>query len=91
MYYYLGHEKREYTNKDGKQVVGYNLFLAKDDHGVVGIRPMMRFDVSRKSLGFLYLSEQVFKDLGIASLTPSCKVDLLFNEYGNIKKITKAS
>lgn len=88
MYYYLGYEKREYKNKEGKDVCGYNVFLAKKCEGsAVGFRPMMRFDTSRKSLGYIFMTPDKFNRLRLDSIKPFSPVKLTFNEYGGVESI----
>lgn len=89
MFYYLGYEKREYKNKEGKDVLGYNLFIAKKcEEPSVGFRPLMRFDSSRKSLGFIYLTPDKFSKLHLDAIKPFSPVKVTFNEFGSVETVS---
>ena len=89
-YVFMGFEKREYTNKDGKNIIGYNVFYAYTGENHVGFKPAMRFDQVRKSLGYCYLNELQFERLGFAGIAPLSKVYMTFNQFGGIETIRSA-
>lgn len=86
-YIYLGYEKREYVNRHSEKVVGYNIFYAYNDNGFTGFKPSMRFDATRKSLGYPYLNEGQFERLGLSSISPLSTVDITFNQFGGIESL----
>lgn len=89
-YLYLGFEKKSYTNRNGDVVVGYNFFYAYTGEGFTGFKPAMRFDSSRKSLGYCYLSEKAFNSLGLSSIPVNSKVFLSFNQFGGVETVRLA-
>lgn len=89
-YVFLGYEKREYTNKDNKQVIGYNVFYCFTADGHTGYKPAMRFDSNRKSLQYQYVTQAQFERIGFANISPLSKVYITFNMYGSIEAIRAA-
>ena len=86
-YIYLGYEKKEYVNKEGKTIVGYNLFYAYTGDNHIGYKPAMRYNGVRKSLGYCYLSEFQFDKLACSQLTPLSKVYMTWNQFGGVENI----
>lgn len=89
-YVFLGYEKREYDNRNGNHVVGYNIFYAYTGDNHIGFKPSMKFDNVRKSLGYCYVSQGQFERIGFSSLAPLSKVYITFNQFGGIEAVRSA-
>lgn len=88
-YVFLGYEKKEYDNKEGRHVIGYNCYFAFTGN-FNGFKPMLKFDRDRQSLSYIYLTEAGFERLGVATLSPLAKIYLTFNQYGSIEAVRQA-
>ena len=73
MYEIIGIEHRQYTNKAGRQVSGYNLYAAWEQKNVNG-RACMRE----------WVSDDVMETSGV---TIGDKADILYNRYGRVEAI----
>lgn len=73
MYEVIGLEHRQYTNKQGRQVSGYNIFVTFEKKGMDGIACFAD-----------WCSDAAVKDSGVCV---GDKVNLLYNRYGKIDTI----
>lgn len=73
MYEVIGLEHRQYTNKQGRQVSGYNLYVTFEKKNVDGMACFQE-----------WCSDSVVKDSGV---DVGDKVDLLYNRYGKVESI----
>lgn len=73
MYEVIGIAHRQYTNKQGKAVSGYNLYVTYEDRSTNGLACMRE-----------WISDPVMEDSGISI---GDKVNLLYNRYGRVESI----
>lgn len=73
MYEVIGIERRQYTNKEGRQVSGYKLYLSYDKKGTDG-----------KACFEQWSPDGPVKDSGV-DLGDS--IDMSFNRYGKLESI----
>lgn len=71
----IGIQKIDFTNSDGQQIVGINIFAGYDDENVVG-KKVEKF--------FVKESVDIPKDL-----KPNDRVNILFNSKGKVEGIVK--
>lgn len=74
MYKVIGIQHRKYTNKSGKEVEGYNLFLTYEDKAVNGLgalREWVNPDIMEESM-----------------LNVGDECELMYNRWGRIERIS---
>lgn len=73
MYEVIGIQHRKYTNKQGREVEGYNLFVTYEEKEVNGLACMRE-----------WVATDVMEDSGVSV---GNSVDLNYNRYGRICSI----
>lgn len=73
MYNVIGLEHRQYTNKQGRQVSGYNLYVTYDKDNMDGIACFSE-----------WCSDALIQDSGIAV---GDNVELLYNRFGRVESV----
>lgn len=73
MYNVIGLEHRQYTNKQGRQVSGYNLYVTYDKDKMDGIACLSE-----------WCSDALIQDSGIAV---GDNVELLYNRFGRVESV----
>lgn len=73
MYEVIGLEHRQYTNKQGRQVSGYNIYVTFEKKNMDGIACFQD-----------WCSDAAVKESGVCV---GDKVDLLYNRYGKIESV----
>lgn len=73
MYEVIGIQHRKYTNKQGREVEGYNLFVTYEEKEVNGLACMRE-----------WVATDVMEDSGVSV---GDSVDLNYNRYGRICSI----
>lgn len=73
MYEVIGIQHRKYTNKQGREVEGYNLFVTYEEKEVNGLACMRE-----------WVAPDVMEDSGVSV---GDSVDLNYNRYGRICSI----
>ena len=73
MYEVIGIEHRQYTNKQGRLVSGYNLYFTFSKRNMDGVACQSE-----------WCRDDVVQDSGVAV---GDKVDLLYNRYGKVESI----
>ena len=73
MYEVIGIEHRQYTNKQGRFVSGYNLYFTFPKRNMDGVATHSE-----------WCRDDVVQDSGVAV---GDKVDLLYNRYGKVESI----
>ena len=76
MYEVIGIQHRKYTNKQGREVEGYNLFATYEEKGVDGLACVRE-----------WVSVDVMEDSGVSV---GDSVELGYNRYGRIERIRPA-
>ena len=76
MYEVIGIQHRKYTNKQGREVEGYNLFATREEEGVDGLACVRE-----------WVSVDVMEESGVSV---GDSVELSYNRYGRIERIRPA-
>lgn len=77
MYKVIGIQHRKYTNKSGKEVEGYNLFLTYEDKAVNGLGALRE-----------WVNPETMED-SMVNVGDDC--ELMYNRWGRIERISVIS
>lgn len=89
----LGYSKKEYTNKDGVLVSGFELYFAKsiEEQDGRGYRPALRFNRKSNKFENWFISSKTFDSLkGLPSLVGKAVNVYTDPDFGNLASITQA-
>lgn len=76
MYKVIGIQHRKYTNKSGKEVEGYNLFLTYEDEAVNGLGALRE-----------WVNPETMEE-SMVNVGDEC--ELMYNRWGRIERISVA-
>lgn len=74
MYKVIGIQHRKYTNKSGKEVEGYNLFLTYDDKTVNGLGALRE-----------WVNPEMMEE---SMVNVGDEIELLYNRWGRVDRIS---
>lgn len=85
-YYYLGADTVNYKDRNGENRIGHNLFIGESVSG--GIKPLLRYDQTRKTRSLYFVSDNIYRQLAIpAGIKVPAPCNIYFDQYANISAI----
>lgn len=85
----LGYQRRQYTNKEGKQVIGYEIYFGnRIDQNGKGYSPALRYNPRKQQFQNWFISEKTFNSLKEIDKLVGKPVQIFTDpDYGNIASI----